>query len=179
MTNIPDRLASVMFPEGPRVTSVADGKMANAATFTFLREDHTLGNMLRMCVATGPTCSPRPAGARFPPPVPAAAARTPAAPNLPTRTPRRARLLPRRELLRDIDVKFAGYKHPHPLDVDIVLKVQSHSSERGTPAEVVNRALGRLINEVTSLRSSVRQQILQIRQREEQIGGGGGGGGGR
>jgi hypothetical protein len=48
--NIPDRLASVMIPEGPRVTSVADGKMANAATFTFLREDHTLGNMLRMCV---------------------------------------------------------------------------------------------------------------------------------
>ncbi len=86
--------------------------------------------------------------------------------------------MPRRELLRDIDVKFAGYKHPHPLDVDIVLKVQSHSSERGTPAEVVNRALGRLINEVTSIRSSVRQQILQIRQREEQIGGGGGGGGG-
>jgi DNA-directed RNA polymerase II subunit RPB11 len=54
MTNIPDRLASVMFPEGPRVTSVADGKMANAATFTFLREDHTLGNMLRMCVAPAP-----------------------------------------------------------------------------------------------------------------------------
>ena len=48
--NIPDRLASVMYPEGPRVTSVADGKMANAATFTFLSEDHTLGNMLRMCV---------------------------------------------------------------------------------------------------------------------------------
>jgi hypothetical protein len=68
MTNIPDRLASVMFPEGPRVTSVADGKMANAATFTFLREDHTLGNMLRMCVATGPTCSPRPAGAPLPSP---------------------------------------------------------------------------------------------------------------
>ena len=90
----------------------------------------------------------------------------------------RARPCLRRELLRDIDVKFAGYKHPHPLDVDIVLKVQSHSSERGTPAEVVNRALGRLINEVTSIRSSVRQQILQIRQREEQIGGGGGGGGG-
>jgi hypothetical protein len=92
MTNIPDRLASVMFPEGPRVTSVADGKMANAATFTFLREDHTLGNMLRMCVCDGAAYfSPRPAGARFPPPVPAAAARTPAAPNLPTRTPRRAR----------------------------------------------------------------------------------------
>ena len=80
-----------------------------------------------------------------------------------------------RELLRDSDVKFAGYKHPHPLDVDIVLKVQSHSSERGTPAEVVNRALGRLINEVTSIRGSARQQIMQIRQREEQIGGGGSG----
>ena len=49
--NIPDRLASVILPvEGQRVTSVADGKMANAATFTFYREDHTLGNMLRMFV---------------------------------------------------------------------------------------------------------------------------------
>ena len=53
-----------MFPEGPRVTSVADGKMANAATFTFLREDHTLGNMLRMCVVT-PHLSPALQAARF------------------------------------------------------------------------------------------------------------------
>ncbi len=79
-----------------------------------------------------------------------------------------------RELLRDSDVKFAGYKHPHPLDVDIVLKVQSHSSERGTPAEVVSRALARLIAEVTSLRGSARAQIAQIIAREDQIGGGGG-----
>ncbi len=82
---------------------------------------------------------------------------------------------PPRELLRDSDVKFAGYKHPHPLDVDIMLKVQSHSGERGTPAEVVDRALKRLVNEVTALRGSFRQQIQAIKKKEEQIGGGGGG----
>ena len=169
MTNIPDRLNSVIFPDGPRVTSVADGKMANAATFTFLREDHTLGNMLRMCVACQAVCCS-----------PWRLASVGAGSNPPFHAPIHTHLTHTthpRELLRDSDVKFAGYKHPHPLDVDIVLKVQSHSSERGTPAEVVNRALGRLINEVTSMRSSVRQQILQIRQREEMIGGGGGGGG--
>jgi hypothetical protein len=85
-------------------------------------------------------------------------------------------LAPGRELLRDSGVKYAGYKHPHPLDVDIVLKVQSHSSERGTPVEVVSKALGRLVNEMASMRASAKQQIAAIRQREEQIGGGGGGG---
>ena len=30
-----------------------------------------------------------------------------------------------RELLRDPAVKFAGYKHPHPLENDIIVRVQS------------------------------------------------------
>jgi DNA-directed RNA polymerase II subunit RPB11 len=62
--NNPDRLALVMINDGlPRVSSVADGKLANAATFTFRREDHTLGNMLRMCVSPRP---PRPLAAAPP-----------------------------------------------------------------------------------------------------------------
>ena len=30
-----------------------------------------------------------------------------------------------RELLRDPRVKFSGYKHPHPLDNDIIIRVQT------------------------------------------------------
>ena len=49
--NIPDRLNAVLVPEGiARVSYVADSKMTNTGTFTFRREDHTLGNLLRMYV---------------------------------------------------------------------------------------------------------------------------------
>lgn len=50
--NIPDRLNAVLVPEGiARVSYVADSKMTNTGTFTFRREDHTLGNLLRMYVS--------------------------------------------------------------------------------------------------------------------------------
>jgi len=75
--------------------------------------------------------------------------------------------------LRDSNVKFAGYKVPHPLENDILLKVQAHSGEYGTPNEVVQKALSRLINEVDRLRASVRNQVKSRRAQEEQLGGGG------
>jgi len=53
--NIPDRLNAVLVPEGiARVSYVADSKMTNTGTFTFRREDHTLGNLLRMYVTLFP-----------------------------------------------------------------------------------------------------------------------------
>ena len=70
-------------------------------------------------------------------------------------------------------MKFAGYKHPHPLDTDIVLKVQAASGDNGTPNEVVQKALGRLVNEIDKLRASARTQVRLIRAREEMLGGGG------
>ena len=73
-----------------------------------------------------------------------------------------------RELLRDPTVKFAGYKHPHPLENDIQLKVQAHPGT--TPNEVVINALTRLMDETTALRDSFRAQVAAQRAREEQIG---------
>lgn len=49
--NAPDRQDAVRLPEGmPKVSMAVDEKMPNAATFKLAREDHTLGNLLRMCV---------------------------------------------------------------------------------------------------------------------------------
>ncbi len=112
-------------PEGvAKLTATIDGKMANATTYKFMREDHTLGQLLRM------------------------------------------------ELLRDATVRFAGYKHPHPLDNDILLKVQS--APGSTPNQVLEGALKRLENEFTALQSSFRAQATKIKKGEEVIGAGGG-----
>ena len=82
-----------------RITSKAFTKVSNAVEFTFNKEDHTLGNLLRVCVPPAP---PRP-----PPPL------------------RRDKLADirwitlaplgfgRRQLLKDPRVIFAGYKMPH------------------------------------------------------------------
>lgn len=64
-----------------KVTVVNDSKIINASIFYLAKEDHTLGNALRMT------------------------------------------------LLRDKDVRFAGYRMPHPLQFVCELKVQTTSSE--------------------------------------------------
>ncbi|KAH9262489.1 hypothetical protein BASA82_000447 [Batrachochytrium salamandrivorans] len=64
-----------------KVTVVNDSKIINASIFYLAKEDHTLGNALRM------------------------------------------------SLLRDKDVRFAGYRMPHPLQFVCELKVQTTSSE--------------------------------------------------
>jgi DNA-directed RNA polymerase II subunit RPB11 len=49
--NAPTLYDRFILPEGQRkVTFVADTKVASAGTFTVQREDHTLGNLIRMCV---------------------------------------------------------------------------------------------------------------------------------
>ena len=150
--NVPDRLDSVRVPDDlPKITAKADGKVPNATTYTLMRECHTIGNLVRMWV---PQTLPPPSEPHSPPP-------------LPPHAPPRARPLPR-ELLRDPTVKFAGYKHPHPLENDIQLKVQAHPGT--TPNEVVISALTRLMDEATALRDSFRVQVAAQRAREEQIG---------
>jgi DNA-directed RNA polymerase II subunit RPB11 len=88
---------------------VPDEKVPFAAVFTIAREDHTVGNLLRM------------------------------------------------ELLRDPRVKFAGYKHPHPLDNDIILRVQSGITV--SPAAVVVDAARRLEDELRVLQSAFEAQV--------------------
>lgn len=47
--NQPDRYARFVLPEGVRkVTYQSDTKLENAGTFSFMHEDHTMGNLIRM-----------------------------------------------------------------------------------------------------------------------------------
>jgi hypothetical protein len=48
--NAPTLYDRFIVPEGQRkVSFVPDTKVASAGTFTVQREDHTLGNLIRMC----------------------------------------------------------------------------------------------------------------------------------
>ena len=48
--NAPQLYERFIVPAGrQKVERVADTKVANAATFTIQREDHTVGNIVRMC----------------------------------------------------------------------------------------------------------------------------------
>ena len=52
--NQPSRADRFVLPEGERkLTFERDTKVENAGTFVLQREDHTLGNLLRMCVSNG------------------------------------------------------------------------------------------------------------------------------
>ena len=49
--NQPSRADRFVLPEGERKLSYErDTKVENAGTFVLQREDHTIGNLLRMCV---------------------------------------------------------------------------------------------------------------------------------
>ncbi|EAL68596.2 hypothetical protein ACTFIW_002334 [Dictyostelium discoideum] len=47
--NAPDRFELFVLPDGAKkVTMVRDTKIPNASMFTILKEDHTIGNLIRM-----------------------------------------------------------------------------------------------------------------------------------
>lgn len=49
--NAPSRSDAYLLPEGAqKVMYEKDTKISNAGKFTILREDHTMGNLIRMCV---------------------------------------------------------------------------------------------------------------------------------
>uniref|UniRef100_A0A7S0XRG0 DNA-directed RNA polymerase RBP11-like dimerisation domain-containing protein n=1 Tax=Elphidium margaritaceum TaxID=933848 RepID=A0A7S0XRG0_9EUKA len=77
--NQPERYECyVLEPDETKVKFTKDTKHEHSATFTILKEDHTLGNALRM------------------------------------------------QLLQDNRVLFAGYKVPHPLLYELVIKVRTN-----------------------------------------------------
>ena len=95
-----------------------DAKVMNAATFIIKKDDHTVGDLLTKCVAAGHR-----AAACFLLPRPKAD------PNL----------QPRRQLLQDPRVLFAGYRVPHPLEA--VLEVRVQVTPDTTPIEVLRAAV--------------------------------------
>ena len=55
--NAPQLYERFIIPAGKKkVECVQDTKVSNAATFTLQREDHTLGNIIRMCASSA--CAP-------------------------------------------------------------------------------------------------------------------------
>jgi len=107
--NAPDRFELFILPEGKKkVLLEPDTKIPNAATITFEREDHTLGNMVRA------------------------------------------------QLLHDDRVIFAAYRVPHPLEHNVVLRVQT--DEGYEPKEAVINAANVLLVQLTQLRSNFEQE---------------------
>jgi DNA-directed RNA polymerase II subunit RPB11 len=92
-----------------RISMEMDTKIPNAATFTILKEDHTLGNMLRM------------------------------------------------KLLDNPQVIFAGYKMPHPLEHEFLLKVQT--TKDTTPLQVLQEEINKLITEITGIMRNFQDEM--------------------
>lgn len=69
----------------------------------------------------------------------------------------------RMQLMRDPDVIFVGYKHPHPYEHHILLRVQTTTrpSVGGTylPPDAFKTALQDLAAEVSTLSEQLRSQL--------------------
>lgn len=75
----------------------------------------------------------------------------------------------RRELLKHPKVRFAGYKHPHPLENDILIKVQTAPGYQPTAA--LSESAKKLEDTFTVLLDQFRVQAAKIRAEEGEIGG--------
>jgi len=148
---------AIRVPEGvKKITIIPDEKVPSAATFKLAREDHTMANLLRMCVRSTCCC-----GASY------CAHNTQTPP--PTQTHTHAYPPTHgRELLRDFArVKFAGYKHPHPLDNDILLRIQSAVGV--TPATTLTDAAKRLEDEYRTLLTQFERQVAEHTREAERL----------
>jgi len=99
-------------PLSSRVTIRHDTKVQNATTFVIEREDHTLGNMVRMQLHENP------------------------------------------------DVTFAGYKKHHPLEYNVLLKVQA--SQNSTPAKAVDRSLREIEGILGTIKGKFQQEVERV-----------------
>ncbi|KAK6902901.1 DNA-directed RNA polymerase II subunit RPB11 [Kwoniella mangroviensis CBS 10435] len=66
----------------------------------------------------------------------------------------------RAQLLLDPTVLFAGYKVPHPLENDIIIKIQT--DERSNPADALKRACHLLIRQTVQIKSQFMEQAKNI-----------------
>ncbi|RLN98701.1 hypothetical protein BBJ28_00018744 [Nothophytophthora sp. Chile5] len=118
--NAPSRSDSYLLPEGAqKVTYEKDTKISNAGKFTILREDHTIGNLIRMCVLLFKA------------------------------------FVVHEQLLRDPNVTFSGYRHPHPLIHDIVVRVQTNDAS--SPVESLANCLDDLSTEFDEIAQKFRR----------------------
>ncbi|KAK8869842.1 hypothetical protein IAR55_000410 [Kwoniella newhampshirensis] len=66
----------------------------------------------------------------------------------------------RAQLLLDPTVLFAGYKVPHPLENDIIIKIQT--DERSNPADALKRACHLLIRQTVHVKQQFMDQAKNI-----------------
>ena len=67
-----------------------------------------------------------------------------------------------RQLLRDPQVLFAGYKMPHPLEHKFVLRVQTTPDY--SPQEALSNAITDLISEVATFEARFRESLRERRE---------------
>lgn len=72
-----------------------------------------------------------------------------------------------RELFRDPKVKFSGYKHPHPLDNDIIVRIQTAAGE--APAEAFIKAAKRLEDEFRYIAVRFNEEVARERAEAERL----------
>jgi DNA-directed RNA polymerase II subunit RPB11 len=121
--NAPERSASFLLDEDSgeqKIVYTADTKVTNAGTFRFNKEDHTVGNLLRM------------------------------------------------QLLRDPNVRFAGYQSPHPLLHYIDLKIQTNTATTD-PIAVLSNAIEDLSGETDHLITQVEDAIDRWRKENDDV----------
>ena len=75
--------------------------------------------------------------------------------------------IPSRELLRDTRVKFAGYKHPHPLDNDIIVRVQSAAGL--PPTQALIAAAERLEGEFRLMLSAFSADAARLKRQGAEL----------
>jgi DNA-directed RNA polymerase II subunit RPB11 len=63
-------------------------------------------------------------------------------------------------MLADPSVLFAGYKVPHPLENDILLKIQT--DDRSNPAEALKRACQLLIQQTLEVKKQFSEQARNV-----------------
>lgn len=115
--NAPDRYERFVVPEGvQKVSYERDTKVLNAGTFVLQREDHTIGNLLRM------------------------------------------------QLHRDRHVHFAGYKLPHPLKYEVVVKIQT--SSQSSPIQAYKQALTDLKGELDHMEEAFDAALTSYRSQD-------------
>ena len=113
MANAPDRFLSWRWEdeedeEEKKLQYNPDSKRPNGGTFVLQKEDHTLGNLIRM------------------------------------------------QLLRDDQVRFAGYRCPHPLVLECHIRIETMDSKI-TPVNVFDAALEDLHTEMDRMKNQFDQ----------------------
>ncbi len=65
-------------------------------------------------------------------------------------------------------MRFSGYKHPHPLENDIIVKI--HTTSATQPTAALASAAARLEGEYRSLLADFRDAAERIGREAEQLG---------